>query len=427
MLLVNIRDAARRLLEEHTRTVTWRGKRYTFTVPSPDTYPFQWFWDSCFHAIVWTHFDPERARRELQSLLAWQRPGGFIPHLIFWDRWEKKSAPWYVGWMESGGRSRFFPTRARPETSELMQPPILAHAVYRLWEATGDVALIRDLVPACNRYYEWLHNVRLSRDRLLSLVAPYESGLDSTPAYDDVLGYRSGRPAWEYWLRYRSVVAHNALRFDHRQHEVVRWGPFHVKDALVNSVYLQNLAFLAKLNDLVPERWEWEKEYFAQAMKVRDALIKKCWDPKRQAFFNLNGRQGSRSNVLTVASLMPLIFHWLPRQYVEPLVEHLLNPDEFWLPYPVPSVAATEPAFSAKSRLIGSDVYRHWRGGTWMNTNWYLVYALRRHGYDAEADELADRCRSLVFRSGFRECFNPQTGAGLGAEQLAWTTLVVDL
>ena len=48
-----------------------------FAVPSPTTYPFQWFWDSCFHAIVRAHFDVERAKEELRSPLAWQRDDGF--------------------------------------------------------------------------------------------------------------------------------------------------------------------------------------------------------------------------------------------------------------------------------------------------------------------------------------------------------------
>ena len=42
---------------------------YDFVCPSMGTYPFQWFWDSCFHAVALAHFDPERARTEVRSLL----------------------------------------------------------------------------------------------------------------------------------------------------------------------------------------------------------------------------------------------------------------------------------------------------------------------------------------------------------------------
>ncbi len=62
------------------------GTPFAFTAPSVGHYPWQFYWDSCFTAITWRHFEPERSRRELESLLAAQRPDGFIGHTIFWDR-----------------------------------------------------------------------------------------------------------------------------------------------------------------------------------------------------------------------------------------------------------------------------------------------------------------------------------------------------
>ena len=34
------------------------GARFAYTRPSPGRYPWQWYWDSCFAAIVWRRFDP---------------------------------------------------------------------------------------------------------------------------------------------------------------------------------------------------------------------------------------------------------------------------------------------------------------------------------------------------------------------------------
>src|SRR5947209_20081942 len=62
------------------------GVRFAYTRPSPSHYPFQWYWDSCFTAIVWRRFDATRARRELGSLLAAARDDGFVGHTIFWDK-----------------------------------------------------------------------------------------------------------------------------------------------------------------------------------------------------------------------------------------------------------------------------------------------------------------------------------------------------
>src|SRR5271154_2209370 len=62
------------------------GIAFAYTRPSPGRYTWQWYWDSCFSAIVWRRFDVERSRRELLTLLAAARDDGFIGHTIFWER-----------------------------------------------------------------------------------------------------------------------------------------------------------------------------------------------------------------------------------------------------------------------------------------------------------------------------------------------------
>ncbi len=73
------------LLAANTRHAFRDGRRYSFSIPSEERYHFQWFWDSCFHAIVWARLDVERACDELRGLIALQAPDGRIPHVVFWD------------------------------------------------------------------------------------------------------------------------------------------------------------------------------------------------------------------------------------------------------------------------------------------------------------------------------------------------------
>src|SRR5262249_38720258 len=63
----------------------WCGYDYDFVCPSMGTYPFQWFWDSCFHTVALAHFDRERARSEVRSLLRNAQPDGFVAHVTFWQ------------------------------------------------------------------------------------------------------------------------------------------------------------------------------------------------------------------------------------------------------------------------------------------------------------------------------------------------------
>ena len=79
-----MREEARALLQANTESATLDGRVWRYSVPSRRSYPHQWLWDSCFHAIVWSLFDPVRGCDELRSLFRWQWPNGFVPHVVFW-------------------------------------------------------------------------------------------------------------------------------------------------------------------------------------------------------------------------------------------------------------------------------------------------------------------------------------------------------
>jgi len=88
--------------------------------------------------------------------------------------------------------------------------------------------------------------------------------------------------------------------------------------------------------------------------------------------------------VTTSAGLPPIAFNRLPADIGHRIVtEHLVNPKRFWLDYPVPSVAASEPSF-----VPGMDRYlwieRYWRGPTWLFSTWFILRGLMRLGYEAE-------------------------------------------
>ena len=48
----------------------WNGKEFNFVCPALKGYPFQWYWDSCFHAIALIHLDIELAKAELTTLMS---------------------------------------------------------------------------------------------------------------------------------------------------------------------------------------------------------------------------------------------------------------------------------------------------------------------------------------------------------------------
>src|SRR3954465_13550281 len=79
-LYMDIELQAREILQKNRRETNG----FHYTVPSPSTYPYQWMWDSCFHAIVLASYDPDFAKAEIRSLLSKQFENGMIPHMVYW-------------------------------------------------------------------------------------------------------------------------------------------------------------------------------------------------------------------------------------------------------------------------------------------------------------------------------------------------------
>ena len=404
-----LEEGARRILLGNLRRgrADWNGKDYAFVCPALKSYPFQWFWDSCFHAIALIHLDVDLAKAELSTLLSTALPSGFIPHLTLWEL-EKRDdflAHNLVG-------------RTSPYYSSTIQPPVIAYAVERVYQATGDQTFLDGALPNLKAYYRWLKENRdPDGDGLISILQPEESGIDCSPKYDDDLHLKELTNQGFIAELTKLYRAYEPLRGDDRR--ILKEDLFNFEDVLVNSIYIFGLRALGRLL----EGREDKAEFVAQADQSMDALIEKCWDEEAGVFFDLSGSAERPVKLITISSLMPLILEDLPREIVRRLVEGLLtSPDHFWLPYPVPSVSASEPKF-----LPGNPHGFIWRGPTWMNTNWFLAHALRRHEYPELAEEIVMKSHNLIEAGGFREYYNPYNGEPYGARDFGWSTIILDM
>jgi hypothetical protein len=412
-------ERARDLLEANTQTAELNGRHYRYSVPSVRAYPFQWFWDSCFHAIVWSRIDPERAADELRGLLAVQEADGLIPHVIFWKDALVSRLQWHHLESRTSGR---VPFHRKPHTTAQMQPPVLAQAVERVVDAGAD-GFLAEALPAVERYYRYLAALRdHDADGLVSIVSQFESGLDFSPVYDESIGVRRATPA-SLFFRTRLPQLRNKLA-NYDLNEILCRSRHHQEDVLVNAVYGQGLHALARLaargGREATARWA-----ARAADSVTASLLERSWDERLGLFVNLAGPDERRSRVKTIHGLVPLVLPDLPRAVADRLVEHLCDPLTFDAPYPVPSVALDEPTFLRDHRLQGFRFI--WRGPLSLNTNWLLVHGLRGHGYDDVAARIAERSREVVERGGFNEFYDPLDGTPVGAERFGWATLVVDV
>jgi hypothetical protein len=361
------------------------GTPFAYTCPSPGHYPWQWYWDSCFTAIAWRHFDPANGRRELESLLAAQRPDGFIGHTIFWNT------------PLSGFRRHTYNVLS-PDAAMTasIQPPVLAWA-WRI--AVGDPAQ----EPRIAAHHDWLQDNRdLDGDGLLWIVQPDESGLDASPQFDPVWGDRAhGLPGFV-------LLVHRNRRLGYDLRRIVAAGGPVVCEVMTNVFHSLSRIALGRPS-------------------VTEAIIDRFYDERTGLFWPVARPQPERPFPLTWAALSPLALPDLPEAIGRRLVEeHLLDESRFWSAVPPPSVAITDPKFSTNDQGFLRP-RRYWRGPTWVNAAWMLWMGLVRLGYAEQADELVARVGGAVARSGLREYYDPFTGAGMGATDFGWSSLIMEL
>ncbi len=383
-----------------------------WTVPARDLYPFQWNWDSALVALGWRRLDEARALRELASLLAAQWPCGMVPQIVF-HRPDPRYFPGPEVWR----------TDRTPPTSGITQPPVLASCLARLVARARDRALVeagaRQLLPAIERWHRWFHEVRIDpATGLVVTVHPWETGMDDSPLWDEPLarvptpqGLRlerrdlvavpaDQRPKMAHYRRFLALVLRfRTWRWDQRR--MAAQSPFRVADPTTHLLLLaaeRDLEALARrLGVLDPEA------IAARTARLEGAIRRHLQDPESgfiHAFDLVAGRRlAARAACAFLAFRAGLATPGLTRALMAWLAA---------VPFPLPTVHPTDPAFERR---------RYWRGPVWPVLDRLVAWGLEGE----PAARLAAVVAELIRRFGFREYHDPLDGRGLGGRDFSWT------
>lgn len=118
------------------------------------------------------------------------------------------------------------------------------------------------------------------------------------------------------------------------------------------------------------EAARWREKALAVRRKMREYL----WDDARGALFDRD-RNGNRLPTLTHNTLRAMYWGAVDDDMAARFVrEHLLNPDAFWTPMPLPSVAANDPLFR-------NNPNNDWSGQPEGLTYQRAIRALDNYGY----------------------------------------------
>lgn len=408
LLLGNVKDGHSALL----------GQNYCYIAPAPKPYPFQWFWDTCFHVVMLARLGEHAlAKRNLRSLFAMQEENGFVGHMIFWH----KVLPTRLSDVI---QARPTWQALRPHMSALIQPPFAAQALHTLYDACGDRVFLGEMYARVRRHHEWLaQNRDFDGDGLLTIISPFESGMDWKASYDPVLGYAARTtPRRLYSSKlYRKAVGVDLsnFRLGYDLPRIRSRGRFLVKDAGFNAVYAVDLQCMEKLAAVVGD----DPAPFAERRRrVVASMMKLMYDEEAAAFLDVHEPGSRKIPILTPSIFFPIAIPELDARIAARVLDaHFDDERQFAAPLPIPSVDMRDPAFYPGETLF------IWRGPTWAQTNWFLYHALKKRGFEARARRLRDSLRALLRQSGFREYYDPFTGEGHGARAFTWSGLLVDM
>jgi glucosylglycerate hydrolase len=366
---------ARQLLEASWRPDAAGG----YCVPNATVYPWQWLWDSCFHAVVWAHLGDERAIGELRSALSAQADDGFVPHLRYADG----SSPHAELW---GG----------PAASSITQPPMYGHAVaqlVRLRMPPDD-----EVVERSRRGLEFLlRRRRRSPAGLVEICHPWESGCDDSPRWDDAMpGERTPEARYEW----KGALVPSIVRS-------AAGTPLHNPAFAVGSVGFSALVAwnALELADVISD-----ESLQRDAQEVAGALRDR-WDPELATWVDDGPTVSGSGRVRTLDALLPALLHPRPEVF-----SALLQPDAYGAPYGPRGVHAGEPSYEPAA---------YWRGSAWPQLTYLLWVAATSSGSDEARSALARSIVAGVERSGYAEHWVADTGAPLGAVPQTWSTLAL--
>ncbi|QRM29554.1 trehalase family glycosidase [Microvirga sp. VF16] len=408
--------------EEAARTILARNDRGGYTVPTDRLYPFQWNWDSAFVAMGFALFDVDRAYRELERLIEGQWDDGMIPHIVF----HAPSDTYFPG-------PDVWGTHHRIPTSGITQPPVFGMALRHVHEAAlatsraDAAARTKALFQAALRSHRWWLSARDPEGLgVVSILHPWESGSDNSPAWDAALARvpttttttirrkdtghvdASMRPRDEDYQRFIHLVdTYRDCGWDPKR----QWAaaPFKIADVQMTGVLARATADLMHLAETFGSDDE-KSELARMHEKLLDGLASR-WRPELSRFVNLDLISGQDIETPTQAAFIPLVALTLDEPKRKAIAEEI----ERWLDgmvVGVPSTPAFSPSFEPK---------RYWRGPVWAVVNWLISDGLRLNGSEDLARRIERGTVRAIEKAGFCEYFDPTTGEGLGGDTFSWT------
>lgn len=342
---------------------------------------------SFLNALALTVESTRHATDVVKSILETQYPNGNIPH-------------WRSG--NSG-------------TPDRSQPPIGSFVVYKLFQKTGDMDLLRFAFPILTKWHAFWKAEKSdghprrdgNRDGLLEWGSDEELLGPRPNSGEDVTGkqraqWESGQfglPTWEEagYSAESGTMTMNCLD--------------------LNCLYALDAWCLSQIA-LVLDYQEEHRAYLAEYEDMKVRINDNFWDSRLGFYFDKHW-DGLPARRWAASNFYPLLARIPDQERAMRMVRHLLEEEKYWGDYVIPTVSRDDADFTLQTA---------WKGALNPATNYLVYQGLKAYGFDAEAYEFARKSSEVFMRSweNFQLCpelYDARTGEAKGERFLSWGTL----
>ena len=407
------------------KEVLKNNRRSGYTLPTNNKlYPAQWNWDSAFIALGYSYFNMDYAIKELETLLTGQWDDGMIPHILFHDN-DESYFPNHKTW-ECGNKI---------PSSGITQPPIIATIVKKIVDQNrldqGQMKRMETIIKKLKKYLEWFYNYRdTNKIGLVSIIHPWESGLDNSPIWDGPLdkvkidknlkyerrdlnvSKSENRPLKKDYDAYITLL--NQFKKDkYNPKKIVNESMFNIIDIGFNSILIR------ATKDLVEVATKFNLDFsdlFNKTSMSEESLIK-FYKEEEQSFFSYDFKNHNLIKVDAISNYF-ILFANLDNKEINNKIISKLKKYNSQKEYFLTSVNPKDKTF---------EETRYWRGPVWINSNWIIYQGLINKDKNF-SELLKNKTLELLENKKFHEYYNFKNGDCLGANNFSWSAaLYLDL
>ena len=405
-----------------------------YSIPSKGLYPFQWKWDSGFIAIGFAHYDMEKAKKEMKTLLNSQWKNGFIPHIVF----HIETDSYFPG-------RDFHLSKLHPESNldypstGMTQPPVLGFTLEKMYEIATDkddvLAFVKDNIDQVYFNHQYFYSKRDPQNEgLVYIYHNWESGTDNSPIWDDI--WKTMNPPQYTFERRDTTHVNSAQRptnreYDHYLHiielakehnyddaKIAALSPFLVQDPLFNAMLIKSNDAMINLYKLIGGNQEKVAQLEQWQTKSKASFNAKLFDKELGAYIHYDLRNEKPIRFVSSSSFSPLFAGIPSTEQAAIIINTMMTKFGGEDMYLCASFDPTSDRFNPE---------KYWRGPVWINLNWLLYYGLKDYGYNTIAARVKSDSIEILSKAGFYEYFDARKSEytadakGYGGGNFSWS------